>query len=180
MKKNLLPGLMLAFLPLNLSSLPNFEQNNPEALMCREIPVSSKYTITEKQIQITPTPVAVSPTPTIAPIVTPQAQVIIAPEELESLFEQYAQEYGIDSSTLKIIAKCESRFNPSAQSKNGLYGGLFQYSASTWVSTRRAMGLDENAELRFNAEEAIKTSAYKIANGGIGAWQNCAKKAQNN
>ena len=100
-----------------------------------------------------------------------------APEELENLFTQYATEYQVSSDTLKIIANCESKFNPTIQSKNGLYGGLFQYSKSTWISTRKAMGLDENPELRFDAEEAIKTTAFKIANGGIGAWTHCAKKA---
>ncbi len=121
----------------------------------------------------------VSPTvlPTIAPttapvVITPP----VAPSELDTLFEMYANQYGISSATLKVIANCESKFNPSALSKNGLYGGLFQYSPSTWASTRRSMGLDESPELRFNAEEAIKTTAFKIANGGIGAWPHCGKK----
>jgi hypothetical protein len=35
------------------------------------------------------------------------------------------------------------------------------------------MGLDTNPDLRKNAEEAIRTAAYKILNGGRGAWPNC-------
>jgi hypothetical protein len=35
------------------------------------------------------------------------------------------------------------------------------------------MGLDSNPDLRFNADESIKTAAFKIAHGGIGAWPNC-------
>lgn len=181
MKKNLIPGLMLAFLPLNVASFSNFNQTQIEVLMCKEVPISSRQAVTNKGITAIPTPTpSPSPSPAVlpSPTATPQVQVVLAPEELESLFEQYAQEYGVESSTLKVIANCESKFNPSVQSKNGLYGGLFQYSAATWVSTRRAMGLDENPELRFSAEEAIKTSAFKIANGGIGAWHNCAKKNQ--
>lgn len=116
--------------------------------------------------------------PTVLPTIAPAAVIPpIAPSELDTLFDTYANQYGISSATLKVIANCESKFNPSALSKNGLYGGLFQYSPSTWASTRRSMGLDENPELRFNAEEAIKTTAFKIANGGIGAWPHCGKKA---
>jgi hypothetical protein len=103
--------------------------------------------------------------------------VIIAPEELDHLFESYGSQYGVDSNTLKIIARCESTFNPNAVSPSGLYGGLFQFSPATWISTRRSMGLEENPDLRFNAEEAIRTTAYKISQGGIGAWPTCGKRA---
>lgn len=54
-----------------------------------------------------------------------------------------------------------------------MYVGMYQFAAQTWQSTRTAMGLDPNPELRMNAEESIKTAAYKIANGGIQAWPNC-------
>lgn len=101
----------------------------------------------------------------------------LSPTELDSIFDRYATEYGIDSSVLKFIAKCESNFNPTIISKNGLYAGLYQYSQSTWISTRRAMNLDENPELRLNAQEAIHTTAFKISQGGIGAWPTCGKHA---
>jgi hypothetical protein len=35
------------------------------------------------------------------------------------------------------------------------------------------MGLNPDPELRFNAEEAIKTTAYKISRDGTGAWPVC-------
>lgn len=133
----------------------------------------SSKTSSAPKIESTPAPELVAPE-----VTTPVAVATASPEELDPLFEKYATEYGISSATLKIIANCESRFNPNALSKNGLYGGMFQFSASTWASTRKAMGLDENPELRFNAEEAIRTTAFKIANGGIGAWPHCGKKAQ--
>lgn len=190
MKKNLIPKLLFLLLLLSMINVPranSYQVNSTEILMCEAIasvevntiPVGSPTTSPTPTAQAKPkatTIVTVRPTsqPTIEPstIVTPP----IAPENLAVLFETYAGQYGVSSTTLKIIANCESRFNPAALSKNGLYGGLFQYSASTWTSTRRAMGLDENPELRFNAEEAIKTTAFKIANGGIGAWPHCSKK----
>jgi hypothetical protein len=112
-----------------------------------------------------------NPSPSSRPV------VIIAPEELDHLFESYGNQYGVNSNTLKIIAKCESTFNPNAVSPSGLYGGLFQFSPATWISTRRSMGLEENPDLRFNPEEAIRTTAYKISQSGVGAWPTCGKRA---
>lgn len=158
---------------MNYSSI----QKNTETIGAKE--VSKAETLHKATPAPTASPVVVQKQnqqetiPAAVPITNP----ITAPEELDALFEKYASEYGVSSTVLKHIAKCESHFNPAALSKNGLYGGMFQYSAPTWSSTRKAMGLDENPELRFNAEEAIRTSAFKIGNGGIGAWPTCGKKA---
>lgn len=132
----------------------------------------------------TPTPTTItiskSDTPvekTTKPKATATPSIQLAPSELDGLFEQYGAEYGVSATVLKHIAKCESGLNPAALSKTGLYGGLFQFVSSTWEANRKAMGLDPNPELRFNAEEAIKTAAFKISRGGIGAWPVCGKKA---
>lgn len=97
-----------------------------------------------------------------------------APEYLKPLFEVWANAFGVDVNLLKGIAKCESHHNPGAA--NGPYGGMFQFSTSTWESTRNSMAHDPNPDLRFDPEEAIKTAAFKIASGGIRAWANCAAK----
>ncbi len=162
MKKNFIPTLLLSVLPLSISAIPSVNLNQPitsDVLMCEAL----------ASIEINPKPAVISVIPTTATFP-------VAPSDFDVFFETYANQYGISSATLKIIANCESRLNPAALSKSGTYGGLFQYSAATWASTRRSMGLDENPELRFNAEEAIRTTAYKIANGGIGAWPHCGKK----
>lgn len=88
-------------------------------------------------------------------------------------FEKYGQEYGVEPDLLVRIALCESGLNPS--STNGAYGGLYQYTPRTWMSTRTAMGLDPNPDLRFDPEEAIRTSAFKVSRGGINAWPNCSR-----
>lgn len=100
----------------------------------------------------------------------------ITPSAHDDLYQRFAGEFGIDQTTLTLIAQCESRHNPAAA--NGDYAGLFQFSSSTWQSTRTSMGLDPNPEHRFNPEEAIRTAAFKIAAGGVRAWYNCAKFAQ--
>ena len=96
-----------------------------------------------------------------------------APYNLEALFDQYSQQYGVKKELLRKIARCESGFNPRAV--NGPYGGMFQFLTSTWQSNRRAMGLDPNPDLRFNPEEAVKTTAFKISRDGTGAWPVCGR-----
>lgn len=134
-----------------------------------------------ESLTTTPTP-TVFPTPKPRPIVAAEttevhqqavAMQVTSPADLDHWFSTYSQAFGIDANLLKHIAKCESGFN--AGSISGPYGGMYQYLASTWSSTRNAMGLDPDPDLRFNAEEAIKTTAWKISVGGIGAWPHCGK-----
>ena len=121
-------------------------------------------------------PVEVESVATVAP--TPQAVQTVeivaantAQSELDALFEKYGAEYGVDPNVLRSIAYCESTNNPAAV--NGPYAGLFQFVTSTWVANRNAMGLDPDPALRFDAEEAIRTAAYKISRDGTGAWPVC-------
>lgn len=93
--------------------------------------------------------------------------------DLKKMFFKYGRKYGVKGEILQKIAYCESTFNPRAV--NGHYAGMYQFLSATWVSNRKAMGLDSNPDLRFNAEEAIKTTAYKIARDGTGAWPVCGR-----
>lgn len=111
----------------------------------------------------TPTP-AHTPTPTPKPVTS---------QELNGWFTTYANHYSVDREKLRLIAICESTLKPHAV--NGIYAGLFQFSPSTWRSTRNAMNLDPNPHLRFNPEEAIRTAAFKISTVGFLPWPNCGK-----
>jgi len=140
---------------------------------------------TEKQVQATPTPIPsptpeprdeLEPTPILSPepTATPKpAPVVKAPDDLEASFATHAATYGVDVDLLRRIANCESHFHSG--SVNGIYGGMFQFSPSTWASTRRAMEMDENPDLRFDGEEAIRTAAFKIGHGGQSAWAACLR-----
>ncbi|MFZ2025690.1 MAG: transglycosylase SLT domain-containing protein [Microgenomates group bacterium] len=123
----------------------------------------------------TPTPTPTStPTPTPLPTATPSPLPTPTPmpqSSYESDFDSASSQYNVSKDKLKKIAMCESGINPAAV--NGPYGGMFQFTSETWVSTRRQMGKDENPDLRFNAKESIDTAAYKISNGGENAWANC-------
>lgn len=119
-----------------------------------------------------PTPTA-TPTITPTPTVTPKSIIRISSHELDQLFEKYSQEYGVDKNLLSKIARCESGFN--SQSINGPYAGMFQFTASAWSKARTEMGLSANPELRMNAEESIKTAAYKISKYGTSSWPACSR-----
>lgn len=120
----------------------------------------------------TPTPTMTpTPTPTEIPTPTPTPLPVLAPSDIDSLFSRFAGEYSVDQDLLKRIARCESGFNSNAE--NGDYVGMFQFATSSWTGTRGDMNMDPNPDLRRSAEEAIKTAAFKISRGGVGAWPSC-------
>lgn len=123
----------------------------------------------------TPTPTP-TPTNTPTPTLTPTPTVYVpppAPDEIDGYFRKYASEFSAEESLMRKIAACESGYNNMSHNKTYDYAGMYQFSRETWVNTRNSMGQDSNPDLRFNAEEAIKTAAYKIAQGGQRAWANC-------
>jgi sulfur relay (sulfurtransferase) DsrC/TusE family protein len=90
-----------------------------------------------------------------------------------SFIEKYSEEYNVDRDMMIIIAKCESGFR--AEAVNGPYAGVYQFLTSTWVSNRNAMGLDPEPSLRFNAEESVRTAAFKMGRDGFSAWPTCSR-----
>lgn len=120
-------------------------------------------------------------TPSVAPVVfltpTQTSKPInikkLTPEELNLFFTKYSTEFNVDEQMLWQIAWCESKFN--SQAVNGPYGGMFQFTPSSWASSRRSMGLDPSSGLRFDPQEAIKTAAFKISREGTRAWPVCGR-----
>lgn len=138
------------------------------------LPLSPAPTATPTPLPTsTPSPTRIpTVTPTIAPTATPTpAPTISVAVDLESLFQKYSDEYRVEKDLLKRIAQCESGFNASAE--NGPYAGMFQFQEQTWITIRTRMGQDPNAELRKNAEEAIRTASFMIAHNGTSAWSGC-------
>jgi soluble lytic murein transglycosylase-like protein len=94
-----------------------------------------------------------------------------AAEEAEPTVEELIVRYfGKDADMALRIAYCESRYNPLAKNKNSSASGVFQIIKATWISNRAAMGLDTDLDLRFNAEENIKTAAYIHSRRGWQPW----------
>jgi len=125
----------------------------------------------------TPTPMSSPiPKPTNTPMSSPTPApppIPITTQQLDSWFTTYSAYYSIDRQKLWLIAVCESNLNPSAL--NGNYAGLYQFSEGTWRTTRVRMNLNPDPQLRFNAEEAIRTAAFRISTVGLSAWPNCGK-----
>jgi soluble lytic murein transglycosylase-like protein len=104
-------------------------------------------------------------------------QKVGVPADVEAKIRQYANVYGANPEVMIVIARCESGFRADAISASGAYKGMYQFVTSTWQSNRRAMGLPDDPALMFNAEEAIKTAAFKMGRDGYGAWPVCSQKA---
>jgi hypothetical protein len=133
----------------------------------------------EVQITAAPSPTLTN-TPTAYPTKKPTPQPTPSPtpypvtsEQLEEWFTKYSNHYSIERKKLWLMAVCESGLRPNA--KNGIYGGLYQFSGNAWHATRIQMNADPDPTLRFNPEEAIKTAAFKISTSGLSAWPNCSK-----
>jgi len=121
---------------------------------------------------ISETPVP-SPTPRPTATPTPVPVIPVNDGQMNEWFDRYSSYYSVDKELLKRIAYCESHMNPSAISK--YYGGMFQFSVNSWIAVRNRMNMDPKPDLRFNAEEAIRTAAFKISTDGSSAWPNCRK-----
>lgn len=105
--------------------------------------------------------------------VHPLARPTPSQEAIDNMLISYANYYDVDHTLLRHIAFCESRFDPKAT--NSIYAGMYQFNTTTWIATRERMNADPNPELRFDAEEAIRTAAFKIGNGGVNAWKYCSR-----
>lgn len=141
--------------------------------------ISNKPTVQVLKPTDIPTPTLIPvPTATPSPTLIPAPTVIPTPvvtsdRGLEELFIKYSSTFSIDKNLIEKIANCESHFGTGA--KNGPYAGMFQFDLPIWTSTRNLMGLDPNPDLRYSAEESIKTAAFLISQNHKTLWPVCGK-----
>ena len=112
-------------------------------------------------------------------IITAQNLSYKAPrlEELsvEKMIVKVAKQRDIDPNQFLRIAKCENGTH-EADRKNYLWprvsaSGMFMFTDDTWIATRQQMSLpDPNLVFKHDSIENTKTAAWKIANGGLNAW----------
>lgn len=123
----------------------------------------------------TPSP---SPTPTSSPTQAPtpmvKPQPVFTSEQIYGFTNYYGILYAVDPNIIRHVAICESGFNPSA--KYLKYAGLFQFDTLTWQTYRVKMGLDADPDLRYHAEEAVRTATYIFSLGKTSLWPNCYPK----
>lgn len=108
-------------------------------------------------------------TPKPTPTVKPQPE--FTSEQIYGFTEKYGIFYAVDPNVIRHVALCESGFKPNA--KNYIYAGLFQFDKPTWIYYRQKMGLDADTDLRYHAEEAVRTATYIFHLGKTSLWPNC-------
>ena len=79
--------------------------------------------------------------------------------ELDSIFEEAANTYGVSSTILKSIAKAESGFNPSAVSSTGAVGIM-----QLMPSTAAALGVSNSYDARENIMGGAKYISQLLSN----------------
>jgi len=65
------------------------------------------------------------------------------PDEIRGYAEEIGSEYGICPELLESIAYWESRFDPTAVSKNGKYIGLMQVNPKIHADRMKELGVDD-------------------------------------
>ncbi|RJQ38510.1 hypothetical protein C4559_01835 [Candidatus Microgenomates bacterium] len=174
-RKLIIPFLVLVliiYIPIRILSPKKTTKPQVKATKVSIITLTPTITLT-----LTPTPTA-TPTPTLtpAPTATPSPTFTptpLPPSGLDELFTKFASEYSIDKELLKRIANCESSLNPSAGTNK--YAGLFQFAEPIWTQTRNLMGQNPDINLRFDAQEAIRTAAFMLSQNHLGIWPVCGK-----
>ena len=104
-----------------------------------------------------------------------------APADLEPIFEQAAQQYGISKDLLKAVAKAESNFNPSVVSSAGAIG-VMQLMPGTAKSLGVANPYDATENImggarylsqllsQYNGDTALALAAYNAGSGNVAKY----------
>ena len=164
--------LCILFIVISVATVINSQFSFKNKISVSQSPITPSVHPTDVEyIVITETPIpTATPKPTLTPTHPPK---IVSSSQTSEWVTKYSNLYSVSRDLLWKIGTCESGFNSKAT--NGIYGGIFQFSEESWISIRRAMNLPDNPILRFDEEESIKTAAYKLSTGGVGAWPNCGK-----
>lgn len=91
---------------------------------------------------------------------------VAGPEEIVSKIRAAANAKGIDAERVLTIARCESKFNPMADS--GYYKGIFQHDPGYWPARAAKYGF-AGASI-FDVDAQIGVSTSMMAGGGWSHW----------
>lgn len=92
---------------------------------------------------------------------------VVGPAEISAKIVYWANRYGVSSSWMLQIARCESNFNPGSVNAYG-YKGLYQYSDSTFAGYASNAGIP-GASI-WDPDAQAHATAWALANGHAGAW----------
>jgi hypothetical protein len=95
--------------------------------------------------------------------------------EVDRAISESAAEFQVDDLKLRKIVRCESRFNPYADS--GHYRGLFQQAPEYWQNRVAQFNAHHDPDAGNNIYSPFdnaRISARMLAAGLDGHWPNCA------
>lgn len=99
-------------------------------------------------------------------IVGTKRPAVAGPAEIIAKINSVSSAKGIDGNRVAAIAKCESGFNPNADS--GYYKGLFQHDPRYWDSRAAKYGFSGASIYDVDAQIGVSTSM--MAAGGWSHW----------
>ena len=147
----------------------------PSTVIAEELDYNSHSVLVIRDIQSTNTII------TQKPVIKTEPKVQVKKADLSNYYDnlpaqgscydyvdKYSALYSVDSDLLTRIIKAESGGNPLSKNKNSTASGCGQFIQSTWNSTLRQMNREWVSP--FNAEANVEAMSWKIAHGGIGAW----------
>lgn len=82
-----------------------------------------------------------------------QEQVISSTTPITTLISHYSELYGVSSTTVSSVIKCESGFNQNAIGDNGNSFGLVQIHLPSNPTITREQALDPNFAISFLAKQ---------------------------
>jgi resuscitation-promoting factor RpfB len=91
---------------------------------------------------------------------------VAGPAEILNKINAASARLGIDANRVATIAKCESGFNPNADS--GYYKGIFQHDPNYWPARASRYGF-AGASI-FDVDAQIGVSTQMMAGGGWSHW----------
>ena len=95
--------------------------------------------------------------------------------EVDRAITESSAEFGVDENKLRTIVRCESTFNPYADS--GHYKGLFQQAPEYWKKRVADFNAHRDPDVPGNIYSPFdnaRISARMLAAGMSSHWPNCA------
>lgn len=90
---------------------------------------------------------------------------------IENIVNFYAKKYDVSAKDMLCTLKHESGYRKYAQNGQSTATGIAQILIGTWKGWRKEMHEDQNPNLRFDADESIKTMAWAFSKGKQNAWE---------
>ena len=151
------------------NKIPITIANGKTSIADRKISIPSSNQTTEK---------TVSDTKATTFSVSPSSDTLSCTEDLNTYFEEAAEQYQVDIKLLKAIAYCESNFNPNAISRAGAIG-VMQLMPATAAELGVTDSYDARQNIlggaklisklldRYDGDTSLALAAYNAGSGNV-------------